>query len=57
MWAVGVRVGGAVRVARLAGNLIGASGVDALAAALPRMQSLTTLDLAGAATRARCGFL
>ncbi len=46
-----------MRVARLAGNLIGASGVDALAAALPRMQSLTTLDLAGAATRARCGFL
>ncbi len=57
MWAVGVRVGGAVRVARLADNQIGDSGMTALAAALPQMPSLTTLDLSGTAMPARCGFL
>ncbi len=46
-----------MRLARLAGNQIGDSGVTALAAALPQMPSLTTLDLSGTATRARCGFL
>jgi hypothetical protein len=46
-----------VRLARLAGNQIGASGVDALAAVLPQMPSLTTLDLSGTAPRARCGFV
>jgi hypothetical protein len=51
------RVGAAVRLARLAENQIGDSGVTALAAALPQMPSLTTLVLGGTATRARCGFL
>jgi hypothetical protein len=46
-----------VRLARLAGNWMGASGVTALAAALPQMPRLTTLDLGSTATRARCGFL
>jgi hypothetical protein len=46
-----------MRLARLADNQIGASGVTALAAALPQMPSLTTLELSGTATRARCGFL
>jgi hypothetical protein len=57
MWAVGCRVRGPVMVARLAGNAIGDSGVDALAAVLPQMPSLTTLYLSGTAPRARCGFL
>jgi hypothetical protein len=34
-----------VRLARLAANQIGASGAAALAAALPQMASLTTLNL------------
>ncbi len=38
-------------------NQIGDSGVTALAAALPQMPSLTTLDLSCTATRARCGLL
>ncbi len=46
-----------MRLARLAGNRLGASGVTALAAALPQMPSLTTLDLSCTATRVRCGFL
>jgi hypothetical protein len=46
-----------VRNARLAGNLIGASGAAALAAALPQMSSLTTLNLTGAPAPARCRFL
>ncbi len=41
-----------MRLARLAGIEIGDSGVTALAAALPQMPSLTTLNLAGTATRA-----
>ncbi len=45
LWAAGGRVGGAVRLARLAANQIGASGAAALAAALPQMASLTTLNL------------
>jgi hypothetical protein len=49
-------VGVAVRLARLAGNQIGDSGVTALAAALPQMPSLTMLELSGTAKRARCGF-
>jgi hypothetical protein len=57
MWAAGFRVGGAVRHARLAGNAIGDSGLDALAAALLQMPSLTTLDLGRTAPRACCGFL
>jgi hypothetical protein len=57
-WAAGLfRVGAAVRLALLADNQIGASGVTALAAALPQMPSLTTLELGGTATCARCGFL
>ena len=44
-------------LARLADNQIGDAGVTALAAALPQMPSLTTLDLWGKAKRARCGFL
>jgi hypothetical protein len=51
------RVVGAVRLARLADNQIGDSGVTALAAALPQMPRLTTLDLSRTATRARCGLL
>ncbi len=51
------RVGAAVRLARLADNQIGDSGVTALAAALPQMPSLTTLELSGTAMRARCGLL
>ncbi len=46
-----------MRLARLAGIEIGDAGVTALAAALPQMPSLTTLDLSSTATRARCGFL
>ncbi len=46
-----------MRLARLADNGIGDSGAAALAAALPQMPSLTTLDLDSTATRARCGFL
>ncbi len=46
-----------MRLARLAGNGIGDSGVTALAAPLPQMPRLTTLDLSSTATRARCGFL
>jgi hypothetical protein len=49
-----LRVGGAVRLSRLAVNKTGDSGVTALAAALPQMPSLTTLILGGTATRARC---
>ncbi len=45
-----------MRLAWLAENQIGDSGVTALAAALPQMPRLTTLNLAGTATRARCGF-
>ena len=41
-----------MRLARLAGNQIGDSGAAALAAALPQMASLTTLDLGGTATPA-----
>ncbi len=52
LWAAGGRVGGAVRLARLADNQIGAEGVVALAAALPKMASLTTLDLRSASTPA-----
>ncbi len=55
MWAAGGRVGGAVRPARLAGSGIGAEGVAALAAALPQMASLTTLDLGGTSTPAALG--
>jgi hypothetical protein len=51
------RVGAAVRLARLAGNQMGDSGVTALAAALPQMPRLTTLHLSRTTTRARCGFL
>jgi hypothetical protein len=51
------QVGAVVRLARLAGNQIGDSGVTALAAALPQMPSFTTLGLGGTATHARCGFL
>jgi hypothetical protein len=39
-----------VRLARLAANQIGASGAAALAAALPQMASLRTLDLECTAT-------
>jgi hypothetical protein len=46
-----------VRVARLADNQILASGMAALAAALPQMPSLTSLHLSSKATRARSGFL
>ncbi len=46
-----------MRLARLADNGIGASGVKALAAALPQMSSLMTLHLWGTATRARCWVL
>ena len=52
LWAAGGRVGGAVRLARLAGNQIGDEGVVALAAALPQMASLTTLDLGSTSTPA-----
>ncbi len=45
LWAAGGRVGGAVRVVRLADNKVGDEGTAALAAALPQMASLTTLDL------------
>ncbi len=45
LWAAGGRVGGAVRLARLADNQIGDEGAAALAAALPQMASLTTLHL------------
>ncbi len=43
----GGRVGEAVRLGRLAGNEIGDEGATALAAALPQMASLSTLDLGG----------
>ncbi len=48
-----------MRLARLADNQIGDSGMTALAAALPHMTpSLTTLDLSSTAKlSARCGFL
>jgi hypothetical protein len=46
-----------VWLARLAGNHIGDAGATALAAALPQMPSLTTLDLSSTSLRARCGFL
>ncbi len=52
LWAAGGRVGGAVRLARLAGNQIGDEGTAALAAALPQMASLTMLDLRGTSTPA-----
>ncbi len=45
-----------MRLARLADNQIGASGITALSAALAQMPSLTALDLGRTATRARCGF-
>ncbi len=44
-----------MRVARLADNQIGAEGAAALAAALPQMASLTTLDLGGTSTAAALG--
>ncbi len=50
--AEGGRVGGAVRLARLADNKVGDEGATALAAALPQMASLTTLRLHGTATPA-----
>jgi hypothetical protein len=50
LWAAGGRVGGAVRLARLADNQIGDEGAVALAAALPQMASLTTLNLGGTST-------
>ncbi len=50
LWAAGGRVGGEVRLARLADNQIGASGAAALAAALPQMASLSTLELGGTST-------
>ncbi len=46
-----------MRLARLADNWIGDSGVTALAAALPQMPSLTTLNLSSTAMHARCEFL
>jgi hypothetical protein len=52
---VGGRVGGAVRVARLSDNRIGDSGAAALAAALPEMASLTTLDVNCTSTAAALG--
>jgi hypothetical protein len=55
LWAAGGRVGGAVRLARLSANQIGDSGAAALAAALPQMASLMTLDLRGTATAAALG--
>jgi hypothetical protein len=55
LWAAGGRVGGAVRLVRLAGNQIGDSGAVALAAALPQMASLTTLNLGGTSTAAALG--
>ncbi len=45
-----------MRLARLADNQIGDSGATALAAALPQMPNLMTLDLGCTATRARCEF-
>ncbi len=51
------RVGAAVRLARLADNPIGDSGVTALAAALPQIPRRMTLHVFVMATRARCGFL
>ncbi len=51
----GGRVGGAVRLARLAGNGIGAEGAAALAAALPQMASLTMLHLDCMSTPAALG--
>jgi hypothetical protein len=44
-----------VRVARLADNGIGDSGMTALAAALPQMASLTTLNLSRTSTAAALG--
>ncbi len=44
-----------MRLARLADNGIGASGAVALAAALPQMASLTTLNLGGTSTAAALG--
>jgi hypothetical protein len=44
-----------VRLARLADNQIGDEGAVALAAALPKMASLTTLDLASTSTPAALG--
>ncbi len=41
-----------MRLARLAANQIGDEGAAALAAALPQMASLTTLDLSSTATPA-----
>jgi hypothetical protein len=55
LWAAGGRVGGAVRLAWLADNRIGDEGAAALAAALPQMASLTTLDLGGTAMPAALG--
>jgi hypothetical protein len=55
LWAAGGRAGGAVRLARLADNKIGDLGAAALAAKLPQMASLTTLDLRGKSTAAALG--
>ena len=45
-----------MRLARLADNQIGASGAAALAAALPQMASLTTLNLGSTSTAAALFF-
>jgi hypothetical protein len=45
-----------VWLARLADSQIGDAVATALAAALPQMPRLTTLDLNRTVTRARCGF-
>ena len=44
-----------MRLARLAANQIGDSGAAALAAALPQMASLTTLNLGSTSTAAALG--
>ena len=45
-----------MRLARLADNQIGDEGAAALAAALPQMASLTTLQLGGTSTPAALWF-
>ena len=47
MWAAGIRLRRRVTVVRRAANKIGAEGAVALAAVLPQMASLATLDLGG----------
>ncbi len=56
MWAAN-SVEGREGCARLAGNGIGAAGVEALARALPQMAHLTTLDLSSTTSRALCGLI